>query len=105
MVRCNALSRPIVRSRAKIRMRHAIGLSMAHDRILIESVGIRAVEVSSGRNQSVADEPSRRRTHAKLDARCVDSFFLNEILPGVECALCACLRMLVCRRVTDHDEF
>ena len=58
----------------------------------------------SRRHQCIADKPSRHRTQTNLDARAVDTLLLHEVLPSIECALCAGLRMLVRRRVSNHNE-
>lgn len=58
----------------------------------------------SRRHERIADEASRHGPGTNLDARAIDAFLLHKILASVECALGACLGVLVRRRVADHDK-
>ena len=77
---------------------------MPDDGFFVEFVGVLIVEGCACGNQRVGHDHPGGWADAEFDAGGINTLFLNQVLTGVEGALCGGLGLLIRRRVANHDE-
>jgi len=83
---------------------NAIGLPMANDGLLIESLGVRAVEDGTRRNQRIGNGLAGGLADPQFNAGGIDALLLGQVLPCVEGAFSSGGRLLAGCRVSHDDE-